>query len=115
MNGKNIIVIIVVSFVGLSLAFVGGYFTGDRTFGELNRELMGSRQRVDELTKQYKEIARVNDSLRIRLESVLGGIRTANHLIDDISKEGRNAQETLRVTIENLGKVKAIIAGIAKL
>lgn len=100
--------------IGLSIStfFFGFNYFATRS---IDSELAGSRERVEQLTEQYRQIASQNESLRIRFDSIQGGIREANRLIDEISSENRDIKTTVRITIENLKKIKAIITGIADL
>lgn len=106
---KVILWVVVVLFFMVSI-FGAGYITARVGFTrQLDRELVTGRARIDQLTNERDKIAGVSDSLRIRFDSIQGGLRTAKGLIDDISIQGRNAQETLRIVIDNLRKVKTII------
>lgn len=106
--------------ISLLFAFAAGaYGTGTAynlivrsDVGRLDQQLADSEQRTRELTDKYNELTKSNNELGKRYDSIQGGIAEAKGIVESISGSSATAIETVRRVIENLQRLKIILANI---
>ena len=81
--------------------------------GQLDSELAAGRADLARVTEQYNTVAGQLETVRIRLDSILGGVRAASAIVDRISEQSDSAIETVRNVIKNLARLKTILRDMA--
>jgi hypothetical protein len=118
MQGTTVrnIVIILIAFLAICSGCI--YITTqyyDNRIGQLNIELGRSRENYRQLELEYRAIEQSNRIIGERLNSIQRGITEAKDITESISGKGKTATEQVRIIIENLKKIRKILADIGNI
>jgi gas vesicle protein len=109
MNAKGIII---ATIIGLIIGFVGAAIFYNGRLGQLDSDLRASQRDYQLATEQYNALKRSNSELGNRLDSIQAGVGKAKDIIGQISINADDIQKSLRKVIDDLKRLKVILASI---